>query len=240
VNRVKNTKTVIMGNDYTIYFVLAGGLSLVGGWVSNRLKSKFQYYSQMDIQSGASGKEVATEMLRYYNIHDVKIAQGEGFLSDHYNPQTKTVTLSPDVYQGRHISAAAVAAHECGHAVQHNTGYPFLQTRSALVPIVQAASKIQGFLLIFALMMASTMPILLLVVLIAFAITTAFSFITLPVEFNASTRAINWLGQSGITSEAEQVAAKDALWWAAMTYVAAALSSLIIFFFLFLRYTNRK
>jgi uncharacterized protein len=227
-----------MGNDYTLYFILAGGLSLVGGWVSNRLKTKFQYYSQMAIQSGASGREVAAEMLRYYNIHDVNIVQGEGFLSDHYNPQTKTVTLSPDVYQGRHISAAAVAAHECGHAVQHNTGYPFLQTRSALVPIVQAASKIQSFLLIIALMMASTMPILLLVVLIAFAITTAFSLITLPVEFNASTRALNWLGQSGITNGSEQEAAKDALWWAAMTYVAGALSSLIIFFFLLLRYNS--
>lgn len=229
-----------MGDDYTIYFILAGGLSMVGGWVSNRLKSKFQHYSQMGIRSGLSGKEVAAEMLSYYDIHDVSITQGEGFLSDHYNPQTRTVTLSPDVYQGRNISAAAVAAHECGHAVQHATGYPFLKTRSALVPFVKAASKAQSFLLVIALMMASTMPVLLLVVVGAFAVTTAFSLITLPVEFNASSRALKWLESSGVTTDEEQDGAEDALWWAAMTYVAGALSSLVIFAFLMLSYMSKS
>ncbi len=227
-------------DDYTIYFMLAGGLSMIGGWVSNRLKGKFQYYSQMGISSGLSGREVAEEMLHHYNISDVRIAQGEGFLSDHYNPQTRTVTLSPAVYQGRNISAAAVAAHECGHAVQHDTGYPFLQTRSALVPFVQAASKIQGFLLVIALMLASTMPMLLFVVVVAFAVTTAFSLITLPVEFNASDRALNWLENSGITTGQEQEGAKDALWWAAMTYVAGALSSLIILGYLVINLMSKK
>jgi len=229
-----------MGDDYTIYFLLAGGMSMIGAWVSNRLKSKFQYYSQMGISSGMSGAEVAAEMLRYYNVSGVRIVQGQGFLSDHYNPQSKTVTLSPDVYQGRNVSAAAVAAHECGHAVQHDTGYPFLQTRSALVPFVQAASKIQGFLLVIALMLASTMPILLLVVIGAFAMTTAFSLITLPVEFNASSRALNWLESSGITSGAEHDGAEDALWWAAMTYVAGALSSLVILGYLAISYFSKR
>lgn len=221
-----------MGSDYTIYFLLAGGLSMIGGWVANRLKAKFVQYSQVPTSSGMSGRDVAAEMLRYYNVSDVNIVEGKGFLSDHYNPRTRTVTLSPDVYQGRNVSAAAVAAHECGHAIQHDTGYPFLETRSALVPIVQAASKIQGFLLIFALMMAQTMPILLVVVIVAFAMTTSFSLITLPVEFNASSRALSWLENSGITSEVEQEGAEDALWWAAMTYVAGALSSLLILAYL--------
>jgi len=229
-----------MGDDYTIYFLLAGGLSMIGGWVSNRLKGKFQQYSQVPTSSGLSGKEVAAEMLRYYNVGDVRIVQGKGFLSDHYNPITRTVTLSPDVYQGRNVSAAAVAAHECGHAVQHDTGYPFLQTRSALVPFVQAASKVQGFLLVFALMLASTMPFLLFVVVVAFALTTLFSLVTLPVEFNASTRALNWLKDSGITQGAEHDGAEDALWWAAMTYVAGALSSLIILGYLVLNLMSKR
>lgn len=227
-------------DDYTIYFMLAGGLSMIGGWVSNRLKGKFQYYSQMGIRSGLSGREVAAEMLHHYNVSDVRIVQGEGFLTDHYNPQTRTVTLSPDVFQGRNISAAAVAAHECGHAVQHATGYPFLQTRSALVPFVKAASKVQGFLLVIALMMASTMPMLLFIVVIAFALTTAFSLVTLPVEFNASTRALDWLKTSGVTTGKEQEGAEDALWWAAMTYVAGALSSLIILAYLVLNLMSKK
>ncbi|MFK7809727.1 MAG: zinc metallopeptidase [Saprospiraceae bacterium] len=229
-----------MGDSYTIYFMLAGGLSMLGSWFSNRLKSKFDHYSRMATSSGMSGGEVAVEMLRQNNVSGVRIVQGEGFLTDHYNPMTKTVTLSPAVYQGRHISAAAVAAHECGHAIQHATGYPFLQTRSALVPFVKAASKIQGVLLVFALMLASTMPVLLLVVVIAFAVTTAFSLITLPVEFNASSRALKWLETSGITTPSEQDGAEDALWWAAMTYVAGALSSLVILAYLLFNYMSSR
>ena len=229
-----------MSDDYTIYFLLAGGMTMIGGWVSNKLKSKFQYYRQMALYSGLSGSEVAAEMLRYYNISDVRIVEGEGFLSDHYNPKTRTITLSPPVFQGRNISAAAVAAHECGHAVQHATAYPFLNARSALVPFVQAASKVQGFLLMIALMLATTMPSLLLVVIIAFAVTTAFSLVTLPVEFDATNRALAWLEQSKVTTEKEQEGAKDALWWAAMTYVSGALSSFIIFAFLLFSYLSKR
>lgn len=229
-----------MSGEYTIYLLLAGGMTMIGGWISNKLKSKFQYYQQMRINSGLSGREVAAEMLRYYNISDVQITQGEGFLSDHYNPTNKTVTLSPDVYQGRNISAAAVAAHECGHAVQHAKSYPFLHARSALVPLVKAASKAQSFLLIIALMMASTMPSLLLIVIIAFAITTAFSLITLPVEFDASNRALTWLEHSNVTTESEHAGAKDALWWAAMTYVAGALSSFVILAYLAFSYFSKR
>ncbi len=227
-----------MGSDYMIYYLLAGALTMIGVWVSRKLKSKVQYYSQMGIRSGMSGKEVAMEMLRHYGITDVRIVPGKGFLSDHYNPLNKTIALSPAVYQGRNIAAAAVAAHECGHAVQHATAYPFLNVRSALVPFVKAASMAQGFLLIFALMAES--GVFLLIVLIAFLVTTLFSLITLPVEFDASNRALAWLEQSNVTTEAEQVGAKDSLWWAAMTYVAQALSSIVILLFLLLKYRQRR
>ena len=229
-----------MNADYTFYLILAGGLTMLGSYVANRLKSKFQHYRQIPTSSGLSGAEVAASMLRDYGVQDVRIVAGQGFLSDHYNPQTKTVTLSPDVFEGRNISAAAVAAHECGHAVQHATGYPFLHARSALVPFVKAASRIQGFLLIVALMMASTMPALLFFVIIAFAVTTLFSLITLPVEFDASNRALTWLQDSGIASPQEHAAAKDALWWAAMTYVAGALSSFVILVYLLFNFMGRR
>lgn len=224
--------------DYMIYYALTIVLTLIGMWVSNRLKAKFRKYSQIGIQSGMSGKEIAETMLRHYNIHNVKVVQGQGFLSDHYNPLTKTVSLSPEVYQGRSIAAAAVSAHECGHAVQHATAYAMLQVRSALVPFVKYASFAQGYLLIFALMLAGSFPALLLIVIAAFALTTLFSFITLPVEFDASKRALVWLNQSGVTAGREHEGAKDALWWAAMTYVAAALSSLTILLYLVFRYAS--
>ena len=226
--------------EYMLYMLVAGALSMVGMYVSNRLKSKFRYYSQVGIRSGMSGKEIAQQMLRHYGIHDVNVVQGKGFLSDHYNPLSKTVSLSPDVYHGRSVAAAAVAAHECGHAVQHDTAYAMLQVRSALVPAVKFASVAQQWLLMFALMFFGTFPQLLLVVIIAFAITTAFSLITLPVEFDASRRALVWLDESRITEGNEYDGAKDALWWAAMTYVAAALSSLIMLLYLVMRYTSRN
>jgi uncharacterized protein len=218
------------------YFIIAGALSLVGMLVSGRLKSKFQKYSQVGLRSGMSGKEVAEAMLRHYGINDVQITMGQGFLSDHYNPMTKVVNLSPDVYQGRSVAAAAVAAHECGHAVQHNTAYAWLKMRSALVPIVNVAATAQQWLLIGAFLLLNSFPQLMLITIIAFAATTLFSFITLPVEFDASQRALVWLDESGVTKGAEHDGAKDALWWAAMTYVSAALSSLVMVLYLVLRY----
>jgi len=223
-----------MGSGYMVYYLLAGALTMVGMWVSSRLKSKFAAYSKINVRSGMSGKDVAEEMLRHYNVQGVKVVMGQGFLSDHYNPLSKTVSLSPDVYQGRHVAAVAVAAHEVGHAVQHDTAYSMLKLRSALVPAVKAASIAQGPLLMFAFMMAATIPSLMLVVIAAFAVTTLFSFITLPVEFDASKRALAWLDQAEVTSDEEHEGAKDALWWAAMTYVSAALSSLVILLYLVL------
>ena len=224
------------------YYVVAGVLSLIGMFVSNRLKSKFNYYSRIDIRSGMSGREIAETMLRHYDIRNVKVVEGRGFLSDHYNPMSKTVSLSPDVYHGRSISSAAVAAHECGHAVQHDRAYSMLQLRSALVPVVSISAKAQQFLLIFAFVMLNTMPQIMLITIIAFAVTTLFSFITLPVEFDASRRALAWLDDSGLTQGKEHAGAKDALWWAAMTYVSAALSALVMLLYLVMRYrgaTNR-
>ncbi|MCP3930397.1 MAG: zinc metallopeptidase [Bacteroidetes bacterium] len=224
--------------DYYGYMGIALVLSLVGMFVSGRLKSKFKKYSQVGIRSGMSGRDVAEAMLRHYNIHNVQIVEGRGFLSDHYNPLTKTVSLSPNVYQGRSIAAAAVAAHECGHAVQHDTAYAMLQLRSALVPVVNIAARAQQWLLLIAFMMLNTMPSLMLITIAAFAATTIFSFLTLPVEFDASRRALAWLDQSGVTQGTEYDGAKDALWWAAMTYVSAALSSLVMLLYLILRYTG--
>ena len=228
-----------MGSGYMVYYLLAGALTMVGMWVSSRLKSKFAAYSKINVRSGMSGKDVAEEMLRHYNVQGVKVVMGQGFLSDHYNPLSKTVSLSPDVYQGRHVAAVAVAAHEVGHAVQHDTAYSMLKLRSALVPAVKAASIAQGPLLMFAFMMAATIPSLMLVVIAAFAVTTLFSFITLPVEFDASKRALVWLDNTGITRGAEYDGAKDALWWAAMTYVSAALSALVMFAYFALQMLGR-
>ena len=221
------------------YFVIIAIISLIGMAVNSQLQSRFKKYSQMPVRSGLTGYEVASKMLDHFGIHDVKITEGRGALTDHYNPVTKTVSLSPPVYQGRSVIAAAVAAHECGHAVQHAEAYTWLQMRSTLVPIVSFAARAQQYLLLFALLLMSTFPQLLLVTIVAFFITTLFSFITLPVEFDASNRALAWLSSSGLTSGPEQEASKDALKWAAMTYVAAAMSSLIILLFLILKFAQR-
>lgn len=218
------------------YYVLTIGLSLIGMFISGKLKSKFAHYAQFGLRANLSGAEVAERMLRHYGINDVKITMGQGFLSDHYNPMTKTVNLSPDVYQGRSISAAAVAAHECGHAVQHANAYTWLKLRSAIVPVVNVAAMAQQWLLLLALGLAGSFPSLLLITIIAFAVTAAFAFITLPVEFDASRRALVWLEESGTARGEEHEGAKDALKWAAMTYVSAALSSLVMLVYLVLRY----
>ena len=218
--------------------VVAVILSMAGMYISGRLRSKFKRYSQMPITSGLSGAEVAKRMLDHYGIHGVKIQEAQGFLSDHYNPVNKTVNLSPEVFRGRSVAAAAVAAHECGHAVQHDTAYSMLQLRSKMVPIVKVASMAQQWLLLAAFLVFGSFPQLMLVVIIAFAVTTLFSFITLPVEFDASRRALVWLDNTGITHGTEYDGAKDALWWAAMTYVSAALSSLVMLLYLILRYSG--
>ena len=223
------------------YYILAGVLTLIGSIVSSRLKSKFAKYSRVPIRSGMSGQAIAQAMLDHYGVHQVKIVQGKGFLTDHYNPITKTVSLSPDVFNGRSVAAAAVAAHECGHAVQHDRSYSMLKMRSALVPLVNMSAKVQPWLLMIALgALGNGMPGIMLATIAVFAVTTLFSFVTLPVEFDASRRALVWLDESGVTQGEEYDGAKDALWWAAMTYVSAALSALVILLYLVLRYASSR
>lgn len=212
--------------------------STIGGWlISTRLKSKFKKYSKIGISSGKTGAEIAGDMLAHYGVNDVRITEGRGFLTDHYNPLKKTVTLSPEVYRGRSIAAAAVAAHECGHAVQHAEAYQMLKVRSALVPAVQASSRIQQFLFMGFIFGGAVMSqgglgqIFLLLLVITFGMTALFSLVTLPVEFDASRRALVWLDDTGTTRGGEYDGAKDALWWAAMTYVASALSALVMFLY---------
>ena len=214
--------------------------AVVGMIVSGRLKSRFKEYSGIRITSGLTGREVAEKMLADNGIYDVKIVQAQGFLSDHYNPVTKTVALSPDVYQNNSVAAAAVAAHECGHAVQHATAYRWLQMRSSLVPVVQFASGIMQWVILLGIVFISTFPQLLLFGIILFASTTAFSFITLPVEFDASRRALVWLNTSRIVSDQQHDKAANALKWAASTYVVAALSSLASLIYLILTYLGRR
>lgn len=229
---------LLMNSSYTGYYIISMILSFVGYIIQNRLKHKFEYYGNKDLQSGRSGKEIAERMLQHYGISNVTVNPSQGFLSDHYNPADKTVNLSPEVYNGRSVSSAAVAAHECGHAVQHATAYSMLQLRSQIVPVVKVASFLQQFLLIIAFTLANTFPSLLLVTIAVFMVTTLFSIITLPVEFDASKRALAWLDETSETKGAEYEGAKDALKWAAMTYVAAALSSLVMLVFLILRYLS--
>lgn len=209
---------------YLITLVFAG----IGMFVQWRLKSKFQEYSEIGLANGLSGREIADKMLRDNGIFDVRIISVEGQLTDHYNPADKTVNLSPDVYYGRSASAAAVAAHECGHAVQHATAYSMLQFRSAMVPVLSIANNFMPIALMIGMMLLySTGNKLILTIGVAmFALATLFSFITLPVEFDASRRALAWMSQRNVVTQPEHEMAKDALWWAAMTYVAAALGML--------------
>jgi Zn-dependent membrane protease YugP len=216
------------------------GLSLL---VSGVLKGKFAKYSRIPISAGLTGSEVAMKMLRDNGIYDVKVVSTNGFLSDHYDPATKTVNLSADVYNGISVAAAAVAAHECGHAVQHATAYQWLTLRSRLVPVVMFSSGIVQWILLFGVIMVNAFPALLLIGIILFGLTTLFSVITLPVELDASKRALVWLNRSTITNEREYPQAKDALKWAALTYVVAALASiatLVQYIFIFLGGRNRE
>ncbi len=194
--------------------------------VQQMLQSRFSKYSQVGLPNGMTGAEVAQKMLRDHGIYDVKVVPTRGMLTDHFNPQTKTVALSEGVYASRSVAAAAVAAHECGHAVQHAMGYAPLRMRSALVPVVNFASNIVQWVLLAGVLLINVFPGLLWFGIILFATTTLFSFITLPVEINASSRAISWLTQTGITDGHTRPMAIDALKWAAYTYVVAALGSL--------------
>ena len=194
--------------------------------VQQMLQSRFTKYSQVPTANGMTGAEVAEKMLRDHGIYDVKVVPTRGTLTDHFNPATKTVALSESVYGSRSVAAAAVAAHECGHAVQHATGYAFIQLRSALVPVVSFASNIVQWVLLAGVLFINVFPNLIWIGIGLFAMTTLFSFITLPVEINASARAIAWLEDAGITDYHTQPMAVDALKWAAYTYVVAALGSL--------------
>ena len=192
--------------------------------VQARLKSRFEKYS--DVPTGLSGAEVAQRMLQAHGIHDVNIVSIEGTLTDHYNPQTKTVNLSHDVYYGRNVAAAAVAAHECGHVVQHAVGYAPLQLRTALVPVVKFANSMISWVLLAGLILYQAFPSLLWIGIAMFGLSTLFSFVTLPVEINASSRAVQWLDGAGVVSYDTKPMAEDALKWAAYTYVIAAIGSL--------------
>ncbi|GEO03430.1 membrane protein [Adhaeribacter aerolatus] len=194
--------------------------------VSWTLKSKFRKYSEIGLRSGLSGREVAEMMLADNNITDVRVISTEGMLTDHYDPTNKTVNLSEGVYASRSAAAAAVAAHECGHAVQHATAYSMLKFRSAMVPALSVASRYMQWILLIGIIMIQTTLIPLAIGVALFALTTLFSFITLPVEFDASRRALAWMDTRGIVTTQEHAMAKDSLKWAAMTYVVAALGSL--------------
>jgi Zn-dependent membrane protease YugP len=215
-------------------------IAVIGMAVSWQLKSKFKKYSKMQLSNGMSGKEVAEKMLNDNGIFDVKVISVSGQLTDHYNPANKTVNLSDSVYSERNAAAAAVAAHEVGHAVQHAKGYAWLQLRSKLVPIVNVSSTVLPWVLIGGILMVNTFPQLLLLGIILFAATTVFSFITLPVEFDASNRALAWIKQRGVVNSTEYEGSKDALKWAALTYVVAALGSLATLLYYVSIYMGRR
>lgn len=211
------------------YYLIIGVIFIVSMIVQSRLKSKFAHYSNVHLMNGMSGKEIAEKMLRDNGIHDVQVISVPGQLTDHYNPQNKTINLSEGVYMQRNAAAAAVAAHETGHAVQHAVGYSMLQLRSKMVPAVSLSSKLLQFVLMAGIVVMATSgsKTLLLIGVIMFALTTAFAFVTLPVEYDASNRALAWLRSSGtLANNAEYEGAQDSLKWAARTYVVAALGSL--------------
>jgi len=216
---------------------------LIGMIVSSTLKNKFNEYGQIALSNGLSGREVAERMLEENGIHDVRVTTSEGFLSDHYNPANKTVNLSPDVYAGRSISAAAVAAHECGHAVQHARAYAPLKMRSALVPVVEISTSLGKWVLFAGLGVwgfGGGNQVLLLIGIAMFAMSTIFSLITLPVEYDASARALRWMENTNLTTGYEHDKAADALKWAARTYLVAAISSVAQLLYFVMVYLNRR
>lgn len=212
--------------------------TLISWLISRQLKSRFKAYSQIPTANGMSGKEVAEKMLREHGISGVRIGSVAGQLSDHYNPADKTINLSNEVYFGRNVAAAAVAAHETGHAIQHAQSYAWLQMRSALVPVVSFSSKWMQWVLLAGIILVNSFPQLLMAGIVMFAATTLFSIITLPVEVDASRRALGWLKTTGITTHQTQGQARDALKWAAYTYFIAALSSLATLMYYIMIYTS--
>jgi uncharacterized protein len=216
-----------------IFFIISLG-------VGQMLKSKFAKYSQIGLRSNYSGAEIAEKMLKDNGIFDVKIIHTPGKLTDHYNPSDKTVNLSEEVYHGRNAAAAAVAAHEVGHAVQHAKAYSFLQFRSAMVPILSVSSQYLNWIILIGVFMINTTPLPLMVGIVLFGLTTIFSIITLPVEFDASRRALAWIDSNGIVTSQEHSMAKDALFWAAMTYVVAAIASIAQLLYLVMMLMGRR
>ena len=222
------------------YIIIIGAIMLASWLVSSRLKNKFEHYSKLHLQNGMSGQEIAEKMLADHGIRDVKVISTPGSLTDHYNPTDKTVNLSEAVYNQRNAAAAAVAAHECGHAVQHAQAYQWLTMRSKLVPVVDVASKYMQWILIGGILMIRTFPQLLLIGIIIFAATTIFSLVTLPVEYDASNRALAWLKNKNMLNPAEYAGAEDSLKWAARTYVVAALGSIATLLYYVSIYMNRR
>lgn len=219
-------------------YVIFIAIALVSYLVQSSLKSKFEKYSHMPI--GMTGKDVAEKMLHDNGIYDVKVTSTQGMLADHYNPSNKTVNLSEGVYSSDSVAAAAVAAHECGHAVQHATKYGALQLRSSLVPVVSFASQLMSWILLAGIILIETMPQIMLLGIILFAMTTIFSFVTLPVEIDASRRALAWLERTGIATGRNHECAKDALKSAAYTYVVAALGSLATLMYYIMIFMGRR
>ena len=226
------------------YYLLAGLIFLVSMYVSNRLKSKFKKYSKIQLKDGMSGKEIAEKMLSDNRITDVKVLSVKGQLTDHYNPVNKTVNLSEAVYAQRNAAAAAVAAHECGHALQHAKAYSWLRLRSQIVPAVGVSSKISNFVIMAGLILmysgSALGSMLFLVGIVLFGVTTLFTFITLPVEYDASNRALAWLENKHMLTQEEHAGAKDALKWAARTYLVAALGSLATLLYFISMFMGRR
>ena len=223
-----------------MYWILFIGIAIISYLVQANLKNKSEKYSKMPLMNGMTGRDVAIKMLHDNGIYDVRVTSTPGMLTDHYNPANKTVNLSEGVYGSCSVAAAAVAAHECGHAVQHARAYAPLKMRSALVPVVQFSSSIVSWVLLAGILMVQSMPQILLAGIVLFAATTLFSFITLPVEINASGRALAWMSNAGITNAFNHKAAEDALKSAAYTYVVAALSSLATLIYYVSIYMGRR
>lgn len=236
INRQKRTP-MILNMEILIIF---GVFMLLSWLVSNQLKTRFAKYSRIPLRSGLSGREIAEKMLRESGVDGVRVISTPGRLTDHYNPLDRTVNLSPEVYSGRSVAAAAVAAHECGHAVQHARAYAFLKMRSALVPVISVSSRYMQWVLLIGILTVESVPGILLAGIVMFAATTLFSFITLPVEFDATKRALAWLTNTGMTVGQEYSNAKDALKWAAMTYVVAALASLATLLYYIMIFLGRR
>ena len=226
----------MMIGSWIIFIVFA----LASWLISNQLKRRFEEYSQIPTSNGMSGRDVALKMLRDYGIQGVTVESVDGKLTDHYNPANKTINLSQDVYYGQNVAAAAVAAHECGHALQHAAAYQWLGLRSGLVPAVSFASKWMQWILLAGILLINTFPAILLAGIVLFAMTTLFSFITLPVEINASNRALVWIRNSGTTNAQTHLKAEDALKWAGYTYIVAALGSLATLLYYIMIFMGRR